>query len=99
MRKPKDGNLRHLLTKAARRLAAVRGPIWSEYDSGFEVAQFVRQCRDDIEHGTLAAFQGRELWRIFARNHDWDRITGDVELGNEVFRLVDKLFGDEVKEG
>jgi hypothetical protein len=83
-----DVKLRRALATAARRLAAVRGPIRSDYETGKEVAQFVLECQRQIEHGTLDVAQLQELWRIFAPAGDWDKVVGDVDLGNEVFTLL-----------
>ena len=83
--------LRHLLATAARRFAAVQGPIQSDYDSGSEIARFVLECRNGIEHRTLDLTQEAELLRIFKPGGDWDKVVGDVELGNEVFGLLDWL--------
>lgn len=83
-----DVKLRRLLGTTARRLAAIRGPICSDYGTGREMAQFVLECRLRIEHGTLDVAQLQELWRIFAPAGDWDKVVGDVELGNEVFALL-----------
>jgi hypothetical protein len=90
MRKSERDNvrLRQLLAAAVRRLAAVRGPINSDYETGAEMAQFVLECKKRIEHGSLDTAQLQELWRIFALAGDWDNVVGDVELGNEVFVLL-----------
>jgi hypothetical protein len=80
--------LRRALATAARRLAAVHGPICSDYETGKEMAQFVLECQRRIEHGTLDVAQLQELWRIFAPEGDWDKVVGDGELGNEVFTLL-----------
>jgi hypothetical protein len=92
-----DVKLRHLLTTAARRLTAVRGPIRSDYDSGSELAHFVLECRNGIEHGTLEPAQEEELLRIFTIGGDWDKVVGDVQLGDEVHALLDWFYGDEVE--
>jgi hypothetical protein len=92
-----DARLRQLLATAARRVAAVRGPIRSSFDTGLEIAQFVRQCSGGVEHGTLELIQKRELWRIFAPAGDWDHVVGDIELGNEILDLLDLLYGNELK--
>jgi hypothetical protein len=88
-----------LLDAAARRFAAVRGPIRSDYDSGSEIMQFVVECTHGIEHGTLDLDAEEELWRIFAPAGDWDNVVGDIELGNEIFVQLDRVFGagNEVK--
>jgi hypothetical protein len=83
-----DVKLRRLLATAARRLAAVRGPICSDYETGAEMAQFVLECQHCIEHGKLELVQLQELWRIFAPAGDWDHVVGDVELGNDIFALL-----------
>jgi hypothetical protein len=75
--------LRRLLAAAARRLAAVRGPIYSDYETGAEMAQFVLECSRRIEHGSLDVAQLQELWRIFTPAGDWDHVVGDVELGTK----------------
>jgi hypothetical protein len=83
-----DRKLLHLSTIAARRLAAIRGPIPSDYETGKEMAQFVLECRNGVEHGTLDLVQLQELWRIFAPAGDWDNVVGDADLGNEIFTLL-----------
>jgi hypothetical protein len=85
-----DLKLRRLLSMAARRLAAVRGPICSDYDTGQEMAHFLLECCHRIEHESLDVAQLQELWRIFALDGDWDKVVGDVELGNEVFAFLSK---------
>jgi hypothetical protein len=95
-REREDVKLRRLLATAARRLAAVRGPIRSSYDAGPELAQFVLECKNGIEHGMLELAEKQELWRVFAPAGDWDHVVGDVEVGDEVFALLGKLYGYEV---
>lgn len=95
--KREDVRLRRLLTTAARRFAAVHGPIRSEYDIGSEIAHFVLECRNGIEHGTLDLAQEEELVRIFAPAGDWDKVVGGEELGNEVSGLLDWLCNSEVE--
>lgn len=92
MRKSERAGLKllRLLATASRRLAAVREPIRSDYDTGAEMARFVLECKNCIEHGTLDTAQLQELWRIFAPGGDWDNVVGDVELGTEVFALLNK---------
>lgn len=80
-----DVKLRRLLATAARKLAGIRGPIRSDYETGVEMAQFIVECQHRIEHGALDLVQLQELWRIFTPGGDWDNVVGDVELGNEVF--------------
>jgi hypothetical protein len=54
------------------------------------MAQFLLECRRQIEHGTLDVAQLQELWRIFAPAGDWDKVVGDVEMGNEIFALLSR---------
>lgn len=87
-----------LLAKAAKKLAAVKGPVWSSYNSGAEIAAFVLECKAAIERVTITLAQKQELWGIFAPTCDWDDVVGDCEIGNRVFVLVDTLYGNEIKE-
>jgi hypothetical protein len=86
-----------LLTVAAEKLAAVQGPIWSSYDSGADIAKFVLECRDAIEQRTITLPQKEELWGIFAPTCDWDDVVGDVQLGNAVFELLERLYRKEIQ--
>ncbi len=91
-----EGTLLLLLTVAANKLAAVQGPIWSSYDSGAEIAEFVIECKRAIEGGTITLTQKRELWGIFAPTCDWDDVVGDCDIGNRLFSVIDALYGKEV---
>ena len=91
-------NLCRLLVAAAEKLAAVQGPIWSSYESGVDIADFVVECQIAIEHGGMTLNQKRELWGIFAPTCDWDDVVGEVDLGNEVFSLLDKLYWEEIRK-
>src|SRR5205807_1772337 len=86
-----------LLITAALKCIAVQGPIWSRYESGIQIGKFVIECRNAILKGTITSAQRRELWTIFAPTCDWDDVVGDVQLGNEIFGLLDKLYGQEIK--
>ena len=86
-----------LRTVAAEKLAAVQGPIWSSYDSGEEIAEFVLECKAAIERGTITLAQKRELWGIFAPTCDWDDVVGDCDIGDQVFSLIDTLYWMEFK--
>ena len=92
-----EADLCRLLATAAERLAAVTGPVWSRYDSGPALAEFVLRCRSEIADGTIGPADRRELWTVFAPTCDWDDVVGDVALGNEVFDLLDRLYGAEVR--
>jgi len=88
-----------LLVAAAEKLAAVRGPIWSSYDSGHDIANYVLECRNALEQGTITLAQKKELWGIFAPTCDWDDVVGDANMGNLVFELLDRLYGEEIRSG
>jgi hypothetical protein len=85
-----------LLAIAAERFAAIDGPIWSSYDSGRAIAEFVVECGTAIERGTVTLEQKRGLWAIFAPTCDWDDVVGDVRLGNEIFEHIEKLYRQEI---
>jgi hypothetical protein len=85
-----------LLTIAAKKLAAIHGPIWSRYNSGEDMAKFVLKCRDAINQGTITLDQKEELWIIFLPTSDWDDVGGDMQLGNEIDFLLNKLYRKEI---
>src|SRR5438445_2326876 len=86
-----------LLVTAAEKLAAVQWPIWSSYDSGRDIANFVLECSNAIEQGTVALTQKKELWGIFAPTCDWDDVGGEVKLGNTVFELLESHYREEIR--
>jgi hypothetical protein len=86
-----------LLVEAASKLVAIQGPIWSSYDSGAKIADFVIECKKAVETDTITTSQKRELWSIFAPTCDWDDVVGDVLLGEEVYTLLNKLYWEEIK--
>jgi len=86
-----------LLGKAAEQLATIEGPIWSAYESGAKIAEFVLECQRAIERDTITLSQKRELWRIFVPTCDWDDVFGDLLLGEEVYVLINRLYGEEIK--
>jgi len=89
----REHHLCELLDIASAKFAARTGPIWSDYDSGAEIAAFVLKCKIGIENGTFDQGQARKLWTLFAPTCDWDDVIGDVELGNEIFEILDYLYG------
>src|SRR5579864_8172461 len=80
-----------LLVTAIFKFYAVPGPIWSSYVSGWDIGNFVNECRNAILDGNISSAQKRELWKKFAPTCDWDDVIGDVQLGNEIFQVLDKL--------
>lgn len=69
-------NLCQHLKIASTRLSAVNGSIWSSYDSGTDIAQFILSCLSGIRAGILTLEQKKELWGIFAPTSDWDDVVG-----------------------
>ena len=49
-------------------------------------------CRSAIQRGTVTLPQVRELFRIFSPTCDWDDVVGDVDLGNEIFSIIERLY-------
>ncbi|HUH04644.1 MAG TPA: hypothetical protein VML75_21760 [Kofleriaceae bacterium] len=52
----------------------------------------IRRARTKLATGKISARRRRELWGIFAPTADWDDVIGDVDLGNEIFTLIDLLW-------
>jgi hypothetical protein len=89
--------LSRLLIAAAQEVAVIQGPILSSYKTGAEMAKFILDCRDGVKQGTIMVAQKRRLWEIFAPTCDWDDVGGDASLANEVFSLLDKIYGEEIR--
>lgn len=88
-----EGRLLRLLAIAEARFHALgTGPIWSSYESGVALANFVAHARARITDGTISQTEKSELWGIFAPTCDWDDTVGDVRLGNEIFAILDSLY-------
>ena len=66
-------------------------PVWSAYESGRAMADFISHARDQIEKGTLTQADKSELWGIFAPTCDWDDVIGDPDLGNDIFSMLNDL--------
>jgi hypothetical protein len=84
-----------VLMVAAEKLATVEGPIWSSYKSGADIAKFVLECRQAVERGIMTASQQHDLWVLFAPTCDWDDVVGEVALANEIFCILDRLYGKD----
>jgi len=94
----RNAKLCGLLKEAVRLLDALGdAPIAStRYDSGPDIAQFIKPRIDEIEAGTISNDNKKELWIIFAPTCSWDDSVGDVNLGNAIFGLLEELYRDEV---
>ena len=81
-------------------LALGKAPtLVADYDYPEDLGRFILSCRDVMKAGEeLTPPQRRELWTIFAPTCDWDNSGGAVDLGNEVFAILDDLYGDEIKK-
>lgn len=80
-----------LLREAERRLRPLgEAPLWSSYDSGSAIADFVAMACEQLQAGDISDDVHKELWRIFAPTCDWDDVIGDVDLGNAIFDLIEQ---------
>jgi acyl carrier protein phosphodiesterase len=96
--KSPEKRLCELLNRAEAKFRALgTASIWSSYDSGIALADFVAKARSEIENDIISQEYKSELWGIFAPTCDWDDTVGDVDLGNDIFSLLDQLYGDFVK--
>lgn len=97
-RSSREECLCRLLVEAEEKIRKLgSGPIWSSYESGIALAEFVANARRQIESGSIDTSTKSELWGIFAPTCDWDDTVGDVKLGNEIFELVDFLYRKDVR--
>ena len=93
-----EGRLLRLLAIAEGRFRALgSGPVWSSYESGAALADFVACARAKIKDGTISPAEKSELWGIFAPTCDWDDTVADVQLGNDIFSILNGLYGPEVR--
>jgi hypothetical protein len=90
-----EGRLYELLTLAAQKLITIRGPIWSSYESGADVAAKVLDCRDAIAQDARSAEAMDALMQIFAPTCDWDDVVADNQLANAIF---ERLKAHQAKE-
>jgi hypothetical protein len=70
-------------------------PILSDYDTCSGLSNFIRRMIIEIKDGNFTNIN--KLWGIFAPTSDWDDAGGSVKIGNDAFELIDKLFGQEIK--
>jgi len=90
----------NLLEEAACKLDSFgKGPVWSSYESGGEMAKFLRNRIIDIENDYISREYQKELWGIFAPTCDWDDTTGDVNLGNHIFELIVSMYMYQARTG
>lgn len=75
------------------------GPIWSRYDSAPSLAQFIRWLICKIEDDSISAEEKDELWCIFAPTCDWDDTVGHVQMGEDIFGLVQRVFPETKPTG
>jgi hypothetical protein len=87
-----------LLSEACDRLVALgNAPIFStRYNSGPDIAAFIRARLDGVSNNSLSLAEKREMWTIFAPTCTWDDSVGDVDLGERVFELLDELYGNDI---
>lgn len=87
-----DVLLRLLVAAEIKLLALGNKPVWSSYESGPAIANFVAEARVKIQNGTITRAEVSELWCIFAPTCDWDDVIGDVQLGEEIFSAIDSMY-------
>jgi len=86
-----------LLEEAADKLNILGElPKRSSFNSAVEIANFISARISDIKNGTISCENKMQLWGIFAPGFEWDVVARDVYFGNQIFRLVDELFGEEM---
>ena len=90
-----------LLREAEGRLRAMGSKsIWSTLGSGLAMPDWIAWVTSALDKGeALTPEQASELWGIFAPTGDWDDLGGDVELGNRIFAIVNRLFGSHARDG
>lgn len=89
--------LLRLLVAAESKLRALGDqPIWSSYESGPAIADFVAHARMQIENDTITQAEKSELWGIFAPTCDWDDVIGDVQLGNDIFSILSGMYRRDI---
>ncbi len=86
-----EERLVEMLAVAAEKLAMRSESILSEYASGKEIAQFVRECIELIRADDLDSDRKPKLWTIFAPTCDWDDVIGDLELGHQIFEILSEV--------
>jgi hypothetical protein len=89
--------LLRLLVAAERKLRALGDePVWSSYESGAAIADFVAHARRQIENDTITQPEKSELWGIFAPTSHWDDVIGDVQLGNDIFSILNGMYRRDI---
>lgn len=88
--------LRLLLVAESRLRALGDKPVWSSYESGPAIADFIAHARTRIENDSISQSEKSELWGIFAPTCDWDDVVGDVQLGNDIFSLLNVMYRRDI---
>jgi hypothetical protein len=70
--------------------------IWDTNYYADELGIFCKEVSDKILNGTISLKEKAKLWGIFAPTCAWDDSVGNVELGNEIFDLLEKLYRNEI---
>jgi hypothetical protein len=86
-----------LLRQAATRwLSLGHQDIFGSDEYTDDLGNFCNRVADSLLTEGLSESDKRRVWRIFAPTCEWDDSVADVELGHQVWHLVDKLYGKEV---
>lgn len=88
-----------LLRQAATHwLALGHQDIFGCDDYTDDLGNFCNRVAGSLVKGTLSEEDAERIWTIFAPTCQWDDSVGNVELGNQIFELVNKLYGKRVRE-
>jgi len=78
-----------LLTKACAELEKREDP-----STPVPLWKFLRDRIPEIQAGTIRKIHQKELWRIFAPSSEWDDLGGGADLGNSLFEVLNRLYGN-----
>lgn len=91
-----DDTRRRLAELLAVAEAALGDPSIDDAWSSLTVGQFRRLVADGrtaLMEDRLSRSAAWELWSAFAPTCDWDDLGGDPGLGDEIFELLEPLYG------
>ncbi len=71
-------------------------PVWSSYESGPAIADFIAHARSQIENDAITHAEKSELWGMFAPTCDWDDTVGDAQLGNDIFSILNVMYRGDI---
>lgn len=75
---------------------AMGDPSIDDAWSSLTVGQFRRllaDCRTALTEDSLSHSLAWDVWSAFAPTCDWDDLGGDPGLGDEIYELLESLYG------